>query len=51
METVSHQFSSQSGEMLVAGNMCNYIKLSKEPPGLEEASVIWESVALWVVKR
>lgn len=37
--------------MLVADNICNYIKLSKDLLGLEEVLVIWDSVALWVAKR
>lgn len=37
--------------MLVAGNICNYIQLSKESPGLEEIPGIGDNAALWVEKR
>lgn len=36
--------------MLVAGNICNYIRLSKEPPGLEEIPGMWDHAALWEQK-
>lgn len=51
LQTVSHQSSSPSCEMLVTGNICNCIQLSEAPPGLEGTSVMWESAALWVEKR